>query len=115
MDRGGMICRGTPYFEDFCQWVAGPGRPATFAPQILYQWNLTQWLDRTQWDGLLKVERLRDDLHRAGLEVGDLPRENASYRVRPWQDFYTVELLELVKSWASPDCERFGYGWPSRQ
>jgi hypothetical protein len=101
--------RGTPSFEDFCGWVVGPGRPVTFAPQLLYQWNLTQWLDRAGWDGLLKVDHLRDDLHRVGLPVGDLPRENASYRARPWQEFYNAQLLELVSPWALPDCERFGY------
>ena len=28
-----------------------------------------------------------------------LSQENASYRVRLWQDFYTPDLLELLRSW----------------
>jgi hypothetical protein len=102
--------RGTPCFADFCRWVVGPDRPAAFAPQVIYQWNLSRWLKGVEWDGVLKVESLAHDLQREGLALASLPRENASYRVRPWQKFYDAELSRVVREWATGDCKRLGYG-----
>jgi hypothetical protein len=31
----------------------------------------------------------------------------------PATNYFTAELLALVKPWARPDCERFGYDWPA--
>ena len=104
--------RGTPSFRTFCRWVVGP-RPPEFGPQLLYRWNLCQWLEGAKWDAVLKVESLQADLAREGLAVESLPRENTSFRSRPWQAFYDVELFELTRPWAEPDCERFGYEWLS--
>jgi hypothetical protein len=105
--------RGTPCFADFGRWVVGPERPDAFAPQLIYQWNLSKWLEGVEWDGVVNVESLADDLRREGLVVESLPCENASYRVRPWHDFYMPDLLELVRPWAQTDCEQFGYDWPA--
>jgi hypothetical protein len=99
--------RGTPCFANFCRWVVGPERPAAFAPQVIYQWNLSKWLEGVEWDGVLRVESLDEDLWREGLAIESLPCENASYRVRSWQEFYDDELLDLVQPWAMTDCERF--------
>lgn len=104
--------RGTPSFNNFCRWVVGPDRPPGFAPQLLYQWNLCQWLEGVAYDGVLKVESLAEDLRGEGLAVESLPRENTSFRSRPWRAFYCAELLDLVRPWATPDCEQFGYAWP---
>jgi hypothetical protein len=104
--------RGTPSFDTFCRWVVGPERPAAFAPQVIYQWNLCQWLEGVEWDGVLRVESLGEDLRREGLAVGSLPCENASYRVRPWQAFFDADLLHVVGKWARADGEKFQFKWP---
>ena len=101
--------RGTPCFTDFCRWVVGPDRPPGFSPQVIYQWNLSKWLEGVEWDGLLRVESLAQDLRRHGLAVESLPCENASYRVRPWRDFFDAELLKVVREWAVTECEQFEY------
>ena len=101
--------RGTPNFADFCRWVVGTERPPGFCGQLFYHWNLSRWLEGVSWDGLVKVENLAGDLVREGLAVESLPREYASFRTRPWRAFYTAELLEHVRPWATPDCERFDY------
>ena len=100
--------RGTPCFRDFCRWVVGPERPEAFAPQVIYQWDLSKWLEGVEWDGVLRVESLDEDLRREGLAVGSLPCENASYRVRPWREFFDAAVLDEVAEWAREDCVRYG-------
>ena len=97
--------QATESFNRFCELLVGG--------------ELKTWLWRTTiaelvpWepDGLLRCESLAMDLDREGLNVREVPRHNTSFR-RPWQEYYTPTLLDLIRPWATADCERFGYELP---
>lgn len=96
------IGMGSPHFGGFArQAVEGKLEP-------FYGWQLSQWLAHAGDAEVLRVESLVEDLHGLGIDA-ELPRVNVSFYRRPWQDFYTPELVELVSPWAAPDCERWGY------
>lgn len=93
---------GGPDFGDFCRLIAeGSHEP-------FYGWNLCQWLGPGSGETVLRVESLEADLAAIGIGA-TVPRMNSGFYRKPWQGFYNSELLDMVKTWAAPDCERYGY------
>lgn len=99
---------GSESFEAFCRRLM-----ASKVETWLWKTTIAQLVGGQHIDGLLHVERLAEDLAANGLTVEALPRHNAEWRQEWPPRFFTPELLELVKPWASEDCERYGYEWPT--
>jgi len=73
----------------------------------LYSWNLTRWLAGVDFDDVLRMESLQDDLAKHGIEIKDMPAVNVSYKGQSYMEFYTPELLERIEPWVEPDRTRW--------
>lgn len=98
----------SPGFREYVEWVVNE---PTLDP--LYKWNLSQWFEGVEFDNVLHVETLIEDLASEDIAIERLHVENRSYRAKPYRDFYDNETLKLAREWAAADCATFGYEWPS--
>jgi hypothetical protein len=74
-----------------------------------FKWSISDWLNGVEVDELLHTETLKEDLHKIGLEVKNLPFLNKNYRAQMYKDFYTPEIMNILLPWADQDCVQFGY------
>lgn len=105
--------RATQSFWFFANQVGrGEQRDPFFA------WNQCRHLEGVPLAGeraatVLRLENLAAGLAELGLSIdpAELPHLDRAHR-SPWPRYYDASLLAIVRDWARPDCERFGYPWP---
>lgn len=86
---------------------------AEWAPQaieghqgIFHQRTTVDWLNGSEVAGIIKFPRMDQQLSKLFKVPVVLPTENKAQR-RPWTEYYTRELMQVVRPWASVDTERF--------
>jgi hypothetical protein len=104
--------RATMAFYIFAAHV-GRRDLGTIAADPFFGWNLCDHLQNAAEPRLVKYETLCEDLAAAELPIDGLPWLGKTSGRDKWPQYYDAATLAVVEEWARPDCERFGYEWPS--
>ena len=79
-------------------------------PDIHLYWTQSEWLDYggARLNAILHLGHIESELTSLGLHSKSfsVPMLNCTNQVKPE---WTTETTELVREWASEDCQRFGY------
>ena len=74
-----------------------------------FRFTISQTLEGTRFDHVLKFESLLDDLNRMGVKIKRLPSKNLAHDGTPYVAFYDADTQAKVRSWAADDFRLFGY------
>lgn len=94
-------------FEEFCQLIRTRAADCRHGPL----WPMWQQVGHLPLSAAVRFESLMADLHKLPFWRGpeQLSVAGASHPDRPLAEILTPRCVDLIRQWAGPDFEQFGY------